>query len=94
MEVFQDLFGVPGEKFPGFIRWKRFVGAMVAAGFEYEQLKGSTWKFTPLQALALGSAISFHEPHPDGKILEGKARDIARDLRRIYGFGLETFVAA
>ena len=58
---------------------------MASTGFSIEKSHGSVWQFTPSR-LDVENAISFHEPHPNGKIAFRIARRIGRRLHRAYGW--------
>lgn len=86
LKVFNTLFYTPTTADQvGEIPWKDFLHAMACVGFSIEKLYGSVWQFTPSK-LDVESSISFHEPHPHGKIPFKMARRIGRRLQRTYAW--------
>jgi hypothetical protein len=68
---------------------------MASAGFTAQKLYGSVWQFRPTGLLLLDAAatnITFHEPHPRGKIPLVIARRRGCRLNRAYGWSGEMFV--
>jgi hypothetical protein len=86
LKVFNTLFHTPTvADHAGEIPWTDFLHAMASTGFSIEKLYGSVWQFTPSR-LDVEYPISFHEPHPAGKIAFRTARRIGRRLQRAYGW--------
>ena len=86
LKVFNTLFHTPTvADHAGELPWTDFLHAMASTGFSIEKLYGSVWQFTPTK-LDVENAISFHEPHPTGKIAFRTARRIGRRLHRAYGW--------
>ncbi|KAE8453917.1 hypothetical protein EG329_007693 [Mollisiaceae sp. DMI_Dod_QoI] len=91
-KVFKALFFNPSQSdLPGEISWTDFLFAMASTGFSPEKLYGSVWQFTP-SILDVERSISFHEPHPAGKIPFRNARRMGRRLARAYGWHGGMFV--
>jgi len=91
-KVFKTLFFNPSQTdLPGEISWTDFLFAMASTGFSPEKLYGSVWQFTP-SILDVERSISFHEPHPGGKIPFQNARRMGRRLARAYGWHGGMFV--
>lgn len=96
LKVFQTLFYQPsqvGEQAQ--VKWLDFVHAMAATGFTYQSLGGSAWQFTPpieSERFEVQRGISFHEPHPESKFSFWMARQVGRQLQRVYGWSRDSFV--
>ncbi|KAI8944782.1 hypothetical protein F4801DRAFT_585079 [Xylaria longipes] len=83
--VFSTLFYEPNAtEQPGEIAWTDFLHAMSVIGFVPEKLYGWVWQFTPLGGSQeiVEHTISFHEPHPSGKLGFRSARRYGRRLTR------------
>ena len=101
LKTFSFLFSIPSAASPsggsgdgpaagGELPWADFLHAMSSAGFGVEKMYGSAWQFTPTN-LDVERSISFHEPHPIGKLSWWVARRYGRRLNRAYGWDGASF---
>lgn len=83
-KVFNTLFHIPTvADHAGQLPWIEFLHAMASTGCSVEKLHESVWQFTRSR-LDVQNSISFHEPHPAGKIAFRTARHMGRRLQRAY----------
>ncbi|CAE6526758.1 unnamed protein product [Rhizoctonia solani] len=69
----------------GGLSWHDFVKAMTDLGFEYDESSaGSRVRFDPPDRK--DSSYTVHKPHPDAWLSPRRVKDIARDLKKLYGF--------
>lgn len=90
-EVFTTLFTKSLSR--GAINWTAFEAAMAELGFSIQPKLGSIYTFYPPDTMAVKRPFNAHRPH-ESKI-EGRIILIfAQRLRRVYGWGQETFEVA
>ncbi|CAE6373255.1 unnamed protein product [Rhizoctonia solani] len=83
--VWEKILGVDDSKGQGGLEWNDFVKAMIELGFEYDESSaGSRVRFDPPDKK--DKSYTVHKPHPDPWLPPKRVKDIARDLRKIYGF--------
>jgi hypothetical protein len=89
VEVFDALFHTPKSVPPKTIQWKSLTRAMASAGFSFELLYGSVWRF---EHPHIKRSIEFHSPHPNSEVTLRRARYYGRLLGRVYGLDRSCFV--
>ncbi|KAJ5116990.1 hypothetical protein N7456_001338 [Penicillium angulare] len=80
----------PGDKKP--LPWKDFCEAMKDIGFTSARLRGTTYQFTPPQALAVTTPINIERPHPDDEFSVVDLQQIGQRLSSQYGLLERNFV--
>ena len=91
LKALRTVLFVPSmSSLPGEVAWTDFCHALASTGFSAEKMYGSVWQFTPTN-LDVENPISFHEPHPSGKIPFVVARRHGRRLARNYGWHIGMF---
>ncbi|EQL01850.1 ipa protein [Ophiocordyceps sinensis CO18] len=89
--VFSKVFANSQARGP--VSWVAFEAAMVDLGFSVGPKCGSTYHFLPVNNPALDRPVSFHRPHESH--IEGIfLRLLGRRLKRVYGWGRDTFQVA
>lgn len=90
-KVFSTLFDKSQSR--GTINWTAYESAMVDLGFSVEPKGGSVYTFTPPRSMSDKKPLTIHRPH--GPRIEGYLIPIyARRLKRVYGWGEDTFEMA
>ncbi|CAE7222601.1 unnamed protein product, partial [Rhizoctonia solani] len=83
--VWARILGVDDTKGQTGLSWHDFVKAMTDLGFEYDESSaGSRVRFDPPDRK--DSSYTVHKPHPDPYLQPRRVKDIARDLKKLYGF--------
>ncbi len=90
-EVFSTMFDKTRSR--GAVDWVDFVAAMVDLGFSVLPKFGSVYMFFPPESMSVKRSITVHRPHKS-EIEEYKLLILSRNLKRVYGWGDKTFVAA
>lgn len=91
IEVFTTLFAKSESR--GSIRWIDFEAAMADLKFSVIPKAGSVFTFFPPQEFAIQRPITLHRPHQSE--IEGyKLLIFANRLRRVYGWGEQSFAVA
>jgi hypothetical protein len=89
--VFETLFKKMQSR--GAVDWVDFVAAMADLGFSVVPKLGSVYTFLPPASMGVKRSITVHRPHKSR--IEGYLLLIfSRRLKRVYGWGEETFVVA
>jgi hypothetical protein len=90
-EVFSKLFTKSQSR--GSVSWTAFEAAMVGLGFSVLPKFGSVYTFLPPDTMAAKKSFTAHRPHKSR--IEGYVIPIfARRLKRLYGWGEQTFEVA
>lgn len=90
-EVFSKLFTKSQSR--GSVSWTAFEAAMVGLGFSVLPKFGSVYTFLPPDTMAVKKSFTIHRPHRSR--IEGYMMPIfARRLKRLYGWGEQTFEVA
>ncbi|KAF8747659.1 HicA toxin of bacterial toxin-antitoxin, partial [Rhizoctonia solani] len=83
--AWEKILGVDDTKGQGGLEWNEFVKAMIELGFEYDESSaGSRVRFDPPDKK--DKSYTVHKPHPDPWLHPKRVKDIARDLKKMYGF--------
>lgn len=86
--VFATLFDRSESR--GAVRWTAFEAAMTDLGFTVMPQFGSIYRFAPPENKGFSNAFSVHRPHKS-RMEDYKMHPLARQLRDLYGWGVETF---
>ncbi len=87
-EVFSTLFTKPQSR--GSVSWAAFGAAMADLGFSVLPKSGSIYTFLPPDTMAVKKSVTIHRPH--GSKIEGwRSLFLAQRLKRVYGWGEQTF---
>ncbi|CAI4213079.1 unnamed protein product [Parascedosporium putredinis] len=90
-DVFSSLF--TKDKSRGSVNWTSFEGAMASLGFSVLPKFGSIYTFSPPESMGVKRSITIHRPHQSR--IEGYLVPIfARRLKRVFGWGQDTFEVA
>ncbi|KAK0730197.1 hypothetical protein B0H67DRAFT_476561 [Lasiosphaeris hirsuta] len=90
-EVFTALFDKSEAR--GSVTWAAFEAAMAEVGFSVVPKFGSVFTFFPPEAMAIKKSLTLHRPH-QSRIEGYMVLVFSRRLKRVYGWGKETFVVA
>lgn len=90
-EVFAALFAKSEAR--GSVAWVAFEAAMAEVGFSVMPKFGSVFTFSPPETMAIKKSLTLHRPH-QSRIEGYMVLIISRRLKRVYGWGKETFVVA
>ncbi|CAE6497470.1 unnamed protein product [Rhizoctonia solani] len=83
--AWSKILNIDESKGQGGLSWHEFVKAMTDLGFEYDESSaGSRVRFDPPDRK--DSSYTVHKPHPDPWLHPKRVKDIARDLKKLYGF--------
>lgn len=73
------------------MKWTNFTKAMQHAGFGIRPSgAGSNYLF---RHETLRPAVNFHKPHSGDEIFPAKMKEWEKDLRDLYGWSMDSFVA-
>lgn len=87
-EAFSNLFQKSQSRGP--VSWDAFQAAMAELGFSVLPKYGSVYTFFPPGSMEVKNSVTLHRPHKSR--IEGyKSLSIARRLKRLYGWGEQTF---